>query len=374
MSIKHALIAALALAAAPAARAADPGTTISGTLFLDYSYRVNQDLGTNKAADKNNGSSFDLKRAYLTADHTFDDMWSARLRFDAAGNVGSITDSATGASASTKLDVFVKNAYLQATVAPELFVRAGAADLPWFPFLEGLYGYRYVENVLDDRLKIGTSADWGLHAGGKVLDGLAAYALSVVNGRGYNDPSRTRSPTVEARVSANPLLKELTVGLAGQAGTLGQNVAGTDTPRTATRFDAVVAYVAGPLRLGLSGMVANDYATTIVTSHSASPDRALAFSGWASYFLDPVSVFGRYDYAQPNKITKPSLKDRYFNLGVSYKPVKSVDIALVYKHETVTSDEAKAATVATQNGTFGSAYAHRGGSYSEVGLFGLYAF
>ena len=29
--------------------------------------------------------------------------------------------------------------------------------------MEGVYGYRYVENTLVDRIKFGNSADWGVH-------------------------------------------------------------------------------------------------------------------------------------------------------------------------------------------------------------------
>ena len=355
MTIRHVVASALALAAL-AARAAEPGTTFSGKAFVDFTYRENKDNGTSAAADKSNGTSFDIKRFYLTLDHTFDEVWAARFRTD----VGNETNG--------KYDVFVKNAYLQATVAPELVLRAGSADMPWFPFLEDLYGYRFVENVLDDRVKLGASADWGLHAGGKLAEGMASYAFSVVNGRGYSDPTRTRAPTVEGRVAVNPV-KELTVAVAGQAGTLGQNVVGTKTPRNATRYDAVVAWVGGPLRLGVSGLLAQNYDKAIVTSSTAKTDKSLGVSAWASYNFDPVAIFGRYDYFQPKKDTTPKLKDSYFNVGLDYKAAKPVDLALVFKYEQVQSG-----TVSTSNGTVGSAVAGKSGTYQEIGVWGQYVF
>jgi hypothetical protein len=355
MTLRQLFAAALALAAL-SARGAEPGTTLSGKAFVDFTYRENKDDGAKAAADKNNGTAFDIKRFYLTVDHTFDDVWAARFRTD----VGNETNG--------KYDVFVKNAYVQGTVAPELVLRAGSADLPWIPFLEDLYAYRFVENVLDDRVKFGTSADWGLHAGGKVAGGMGSYALSVVNGRGYSDPTRTRGPTVEGRVAVNPV-KELTIAVAGQAGTLGQNVVGTKTPRTATRFDAVVAWVGGPLRLGVTGVLAQNYDKAIVTSSTAKTDKSLGASAWASYAFDPVSVFGRVDYFQPKKDTAKDLKDLYFDVGVDYKVAKPLDIALVYKHEQV-----KSGAIATSNGTIGSAVAGKDGSYQEVGLWGQYSF
>ena len=60
--------------------------------------------------------------------------------------------------------------------SPALSRPVGAADLPWVPFVEGLYGYRFVENTLIDRTKFGTSADWGVHACGTLRQGLVSYA------------------------------------------------------------------------------------------------------------------------------------------------------------------------------------------------------
>jgi hypothetical protein len=359
MRIKHAVAIALALGATSTVRADEPATTptttISGKAFVDFTYRNNKDNGT-KTADKSAGTSFDLKRFYLGVDHRFDDVWAARLRTDLGNEVNG------------KYDVFVKHAFVQATVRPELVLRAGAADMPWIPFVEELYGFRYVENPFIDRIKFGTSADWGLHAGGKLGGGVASYAVSVVNGRGYGDPTRTQGPTGEARVSFVPL-KGLTVGLGGQVGTLGQRVVGTATPRTATRYDAVVAWVSGPVRVGVEGFMAQNYDKAIVTSETAPKDKSQGGSLWASYAFNPVSVFGRVDYVQPKKDTNEKLKDLYFNLGVAYKPAKPVDIALVYKYEQV-----KEGTMSTANGTIGSTVAGEKGTYQEVGLFAQYAF
>jgi hypothetical protein len=360
MSIKQALATVLALGAASAVQAAEPATTpattFSGKAYVDFTYRNNHDDTANVAADKGAGTSFDLKRFYLTVDHSFDDVWGARLRTDAGNEVNG------------KFDVFVKNAYVEARVSPALVLRAGAADLPWFSFVEDLYGYRYVEPIVEDRTKFGTSADWGLHAGGKLGQGLFGYALSVVNGRGYGDPTRTQGPTVEGRVSAVPV-KGLTLAVGAQAGTLGQRVVGTATPRTATRFDAVVAWVSGPVRLGVTAFQARNYDKAIVTSDTVPTDKALGGSAWGSYSFDPVSVFARVDYVQPKKDTDENLKDLYVNGGLAYKAAKPVDIALVYKYEQV-----KGGSIATSNGTVGSSVAGGEGTYQEIGLFGQYVF
>lgn len=352
MRFSHAAAAFLAATIAVQARA-EGTTTFSGKVFADYTFKQNRNEGTNTTAP-DAGTALDLKRFYFTVDHSFDQTWGARFRTD----VGDL---------SKHLDVYAKNAYLEAKVAPELVVRAGAADLPWVPFVEDLYGYRYVENVLVDRVKFGTSADWGLHAGGKIA-GIAGYAISVVNGRGYGDPTRSQAPTGEARINASPV-KGLTLAVGGLYGKLGQQVVGTSTPHTASRLTALVAYAAGPVRVGVDGFWAYNDSTSIVLGKSPT-DHAAGGSAWASVAVaSQVAVFSRYDHVEPNRDTNPDLKDDYFNAGLEYRPVKPVSLAVVYKRDVV-----KGGTLGTSNGTIGSAVKGERGTYDEAGVFAQYAF
>jgi TolA-binding protein len=116
-------------------------TKISGKAFLNVS---NISQKSDGADSSQNGSQAELKRFYIGVDHKFDDMFSANLTTDFRYNSN---------GTSKDVLVYVKKAYLQAKFAPELFVRVGAADLPWVPFVEGLYGYRFIENTLIDRTK-----------------------------------------------------------------------------------------------------------------------------------------------------------------------------------------------------------------------------
>lgn len=350
------VLASIFLVAAAAARA-DGVTTFSGKVYTDLTVRQNLDNGASKTLDA--GTGLDVKRFYFTVDHSFDDVWSARFRTD-IGDLGK------------HLDVFVKNAYLQAKLAPELVIRAGAADLPWVPFIEDLYGFRYVENVLVDRTRFGTSADWGLHVLGKLGGGLASYQVSAVGGRGYGDPTRPQAPMFGGRVSVSPV-KEFVLAVGAEVGKLGQNLVGVSTPHTAQRLDAAVAYVGSPLRIGVDGFYANDYGAAIVTG-KAREDSALGVSGWASAAVTPVvSLFGRVDFVKANKDTAADAKDLYFNAGVQFKPAKAVDLALVVKRDNVDTGPA-AYTLNTSNGKIGSSVASSGGTYTEAGLFTQYTF
>ncbi len=146
-------------------------TKISGRMYYDITNIDNKADGVKGAQD---GFNFDIKRFYLGVDHQFDDVFSANLTTDFT------YDGTTKAS-----QLYIKKAYLQAKLNDAFTFRLGSTDLPWVPFMEDLYGYRYVENTLIDRTKFGTSADWGVHLLGKFADGLIGYQISAINGAGY---------------------------------------------------------------------------------------------------------------------------------------------------------------------------------------------
>jgi hypothetical protein len=246
-------------------------------------------------------------------------------------------------------------------------VRVGASDLPWVPFVEGLYGYRYVENTLIDRTKFGTSTDWGAHFFGKFDDGLVNYQISVINGAGYKaapigtGTNRSLTVDVEGRVNVN--WEGFVVGVGGYSGDLGKDVQGTATPvkHTAQRFDAVAAYSTNDIHVGFEYFKANDW--TAVTN--TPPDSAQGYGAFASWrFMPQFGVFGRYDYVTPNQDTNHLLHNNYYNFGVTWFATKIVDLSLAYKH-----DEVSHGLLVDSNGNIGSTTAPGTGQYNEVGLF-----
>ncbi len=349
-AVPCALAGLCAITALPAA-AGDETTTIGGKMFVDF---TNLDLTNDGVDSAANGTGVDVKRFYLGATHNFDEIWSVN-----------ITTDFNYVSNDSESQLYVKKAYVQAKLSDAFIGRLGSADLPWVPFVEDAYGFRFVENVIIDRLKFGTSADWGIHAGGKVSDGMFSYAVSVVNGAGYKNPTRSNSLDVEARIGFMPV-KGFTIALGGYSGKLGKDIEGSATPpqHTANRADALVAYVSGPLRLGAEYFQAKDW--NQVTT--AASDKADGFSLWGSYnFTDRWGAFVRGDSAKTSKDLNPDLKDEYFNVGVVCHPRKNIDVAFVYKHEKVDGG----GTVSTSNGTIGGL---EEGKYDEVGVWGQVAF
>lgn len=355
--------AALVLGFCGSARAdvaiGDGKLEFSGKVFADLSYRQNvDDAGKGTPSD---GTGLDLKRFYFTADYTYGDHLNARFRSDIGDENG-------------RYDIFVKNAYLQVTLLPALWIRAGSADMPWVPLVEDRYGFRYVENELLDRTGFGTSADWGLHVGGEVRGGLLGYQLSVVNGRGYGDPTRSQAPTLEARISS-AFLDHLIAAIGGQVGTLGQKLAGVPTAHTAIRLDGLVAWSSPRVRVGAEGFYGKDDSKSIVTG-AALEDASVGVSGWAGVQVAPTlapTVFARADFLQPSMDVNPDMKELYFDAGIQITPWKPLQLALVYKRDHV-STGALPGTIKTSNATIGSRVTNSGGTYQEVGLWSQLVF
>jgi len=288
---------------------ADESTTVGGKAYIDF---TNIDSKTNGTKNDASGLGFDLTRFYLSIGHTFDDMWSANLTTDVTSD-------------GIANEVYVKKAYLQAKLSDAAVVRIGSADMPWIPYVEGAYGFRYVEKTLIDRLGFGTSADWGLHAGGKLMDGMVNYAVSAVNGNGYKNQTRSKGVDFAGRVGIMPV-KGLKLGVGFYNGKKGQDVQTATGINTASRIDVLAAYSYDMFNVGAEYFSSEN-------NKPATKDKADGYSVFASVKpAEKVAVFVRYDDAKPNKTTNSSLKDTYYNAGVSYEARKNVDLALAFKN------------------------------------------
>jgi hypothetical protein len=301
------------------AAVADESTTVGGKAYIDF---TNIDKKTSGTKDAASGLGFDLTRFYVGIDHVFDDMWSANVTTDVT------YDSGVGAT-----QVYIKKAYLQAKVSDAAVVRLGSADMPWIPYAEHAWGYRYVEKALIDRAGFGTSADWGAHVGGKV--GMVNYAVSAVNGNGYKNPTRSKGLDFEGRVGVMPV-EGLNLAVGFYDGKKGKDVEGATGINTASRWDVLAAYSHSMFNVGAEYFSAENF-----KDPSAAKDKADGYSVFGSVKAgEKAAVFARYDEVKPNKTTSSSLKDTYYNVGVSYEARKNVDVALAYKNEEMKNNSA----------------------------------
>jgi len=335
----------------PAKPADFPANKFQIRVFADMSSRDNKDKATGvKSGDT--GVGVDVKRTYFTFTHSFDKQWSAVFQSD------------IGDQGARRYDVFVKKAFIQYAYTPMATFRLGSADTPWVPYVEGLYGLRYAEQVITDRLSFGTSAEWGFHMLGN--NPLWGYALTIGNGRGYSNPSRSKSVDFEGRLSFTPV-KGLNLAVGGYSGKRGLETDAVPAKHTATRTDALIAYNTDKFKLGGEWFQADNWNTVA----SATKDKSDGFSGWGQFNVnDAWSVFGKYESAKPSKDLKPNLKETYFNAGLHWRLNKAFAASLIYKN-----DEVKGGTFSTGNGgTVGSTNAKSKGQFSEIGIYTIYDF
>jgi hypothetical protein len=386
-------------AAKPAEKHDGSGTTVGGQIFFDASHITQQQNGKDIPPT---GTGFDVKRGYLIVNHKFNDVWSANLTTDAqyiSSTAGSGYSNSATSNSGGVTEIFIKKLYLQAKFDDAFVVHAGAYNTPWVPFVEDMYGYRFVEKTQLDRLGFAQTSDWGLNASGVAgPNGLINYSASVVDGNGYKNPTRTKDVDFEARIGVKPV-EWLQLAAGVYTGHLGQITEATSgfAKNTATRFDLAASVNAAGFRVGGEYFNAKNYKTASTTTGvlsgpggvvvatnvtpalpmgSVKSDKADGFSSWASYkFDDQWSVFGRYDRAKLSKDFNAALKDTYFHVGVDFKPIKQVDVALVYKNEKVDNG-----TISISSGDGNSSYTIGGtgvtgtgpitdGKFSEVGVY-----
>src|SRR5881394_2044813 len=245
---KTLLSATLAFACAlgsAATRAAEPGeTTIGGRAFVDL---TNVDETSNGVKTDASGTGLDVKRFYFILGHQFDKVWSVNLTtdFNYVAN-----DSET--------QLFVKKAYVEGKFSDAFTLRIGSADVPLIPWVEGLYGNRYIENVLVEHLSLEASADWGVHTLGAFAGGKMHYAASAITGAGYKTPTRSETLDFDGRVDFEPV-DGLSLALFYRTGKRGLERQTVTTFHTADRSEVLAAYVKPKFKVGVEYFQADNW-------------------------------------------------------------------------------------------------------------------
>ena len=339
-------LAVAAALAAPLAHADAGDTTLGGVIYADFTTINTQNAG--KDVDPN-GFGVDVSRAYLIVNHQFDDIWSANLttdfNFASFKNSCTVTGGAVGETCSVTTttpqnQIFVKKAYIQGKFDDLALFRIGSADMPWIPYAEGVYGYRFVEKTLIDREGFGQSADWGLHLSG--ANGMFNYQVSAVNGGGYKNPTRSKTMDLEARagVTMSGFIIEggLYTGELGQDTETHEAAAVGIKKNTASRENLLVAWKGMGATVGLEYFSAENFNSSFIFSNTT--DKEDGFSVYGSYDFpgSDWGVYARYDNVKPKKDTDSTLKDTYYNLGASWKANKSVTWAFGVKSDELKDD------------------------------------
>ena len=167
-----------------------PAVVMSGVLFGHFMYNMTD------GADGYN--DFGIDRVYVRADGNINERFATSVTLDA----NRFSDPAV----DTRYRLFVKHAYLEwKDAAPGVKVRAGIIDAPLGPYLDDFWGHRYIaDNFAASAIKLST-ADAGVGAYGKHMDGVVDWSAVLVNGEGYSNIEVNKGKQVQARVTVDPM-------------------------------------------------------------------------------------------------------------------------------------------------------------------------
>ncbi len=177
---------------------------------------------------------FLIKRFYLGVDHKFNNVLSGNITTD-VDSVGSTNGSLVGRASTSRRPI------CRPSSARPFAVRLGSTDMPWIPYVEGIYGYRYVENTVIDRTSSAPRPTGASMFLGDLAGGIISYQFSVVDGAAIAIRSSAIRSTSKA--VSRPSTRASTWPSAVIAASSARM--STAAPRrctTATRFDALVAY------------------------------------------------------------------------------------------------------------------------------------
>jgi len=121
------------------------------------------------------GSAFELTRAYLGYKYKFDERFSAKIIYDIGEN-----------DAGSNHTAFVKIAQLDYKIDPSVKISMGLIGGKQYKAQENHWGYRYIYKMLQDEHKFGPSADLGINVEFKISKTIIGN-LFVLNGEGYKN-------------------------------------------------------------------------------------------------------------------------------------------------------------------------------------------
>lgn len=299
------ILAFQAISHAGEAKKEQPPVEVSGVLFGRYTYELTE------GADGYN--EFAMDRVYVRADASINDHLGARVTLDA--------DHFKDSAVDTKYRLFVKHAYLEwKDAAPGVKVRAGVIDAPLGPYMDDLWGHRYItDNFTSWAIKLST-ADLGVGAYGKHREGLVDWAAVLVNGEGYSKLEVDAGKQAQARLTVDPL------------------AGGDEMKLPITGF---VAYAMNPddnQELIASGQVGFEMPYLLVSGQVLMKSQAdLSGFGYSAIALPRVpkvlsGVF-RYDAYDPDTAVDGDASTQLV-VGASHNFAKKVALALTYEHST----------------------------------------
>lgn len=293
----------------------NPKGKVTGKVFFNYHM--------DETKDAEQSSAFELTRAYLGYQYTFNDKFSATVLLDAGKN-----------SAGSNHTAFVKNAKLDYKAESWLTLSLGILGLKQFKDQEKFWGYRYIYKSFTDEYGFGPSADLGFTAAFKISDKLKADVL-IVNGEGYKN---VQDASGNNRYGADLVY---TPSDSWIFKAYYDTMAGIDADN-ATQETTVsnIALFAGykinkKFRIGAEYNLMQD---GIEYKKPAKGKDLQGLSFYSTYDLNEKwNVFGRYDQLSSNKLSGQINDWNYSDdgdtiiAGFEFKPTKGVNTSVNYR-------------------------------------------
>jgi len=274
----------------------------SGKAFAKIFTNFHTGIGTN-----NHNQGFELQRAYFGYKYEF-----------AKGLIGKVTFDIGNPANKSKLEntAYVKNALINYKEGG-LSLDFGLISTKAFKEQEKFWGYRYFFKSFQDQNKYNASADMGVSASYKLIDGLSIDA-TITNGEGYK---KLQSDN-RYRYGAGLTYKKSGLILRVYTDLKNKN---DDNLENQTTLALFAAYTLKQFSLGAEyNMLSNE-----------KFDKTKDISGISIYSTYKASkkmkIFARYDQTQSKSDWNTSKDGSTIIAGVEYSPIKNLKIAPNYQ-------------------------------------------
>lgn len=241
--------------------------------------------------DADDYNKFDIGRVYFG------------VKGDLSENVGARVTYEIHRQSDGYINVYLKYGYLELKGFWTGFkLRLGQAGLPWVPFEEKLWGYRYISKVMPDLAKKLTSTDMGLFAIYDLPNGYGTFECAGVNGTGYHKVEDNKFKDFHGRltiipVPASDVLKGLKISGFASHGYADEDV-------TRQRLIGNLFYAYDFLSVGGTFLAATD--ESLDTLGTIAETKSQGYSVYCTINFgklmqkDNCGIFARYDNFDPD--------------------------------------------------------------------------
>jgi hypothetical protein len=339
-----------------------PSIKVGATIFTNYTY-TDEPKATDGDKNSINPNSFEVARAYINVTGNISHLISFRITPDVAGRFATTVSSkstvaggATGEAVTTtttgstnydgNLVYRLKYAFGQLNLdewtTKGTWVRIGQQQTPYVDFIEGVYRYRFQNNIFAEKEGFVSSSDVGLSGHYSIAQDYGEIHVGFYNGDTYTKAEANDQKALQARVTVRPFhVTPIWKGLR-LTGFYDTDHYVKNAKRE--RLFGALTFEHPNLNLGAEYVSATDKASGL----TGSDIKANGYSLWATPRTN-IGIEGlfRYDNIKPNKDVDAT-KSRTI-IGVAYwfkTTAKPAAAAILANYEHVTYDGQPTGSVA----------------------------